>query len=69
LIGRGILLALWLVALIPTLEWSDVRRELIKPGGGLPVLLFLLGVVGMAWADVSLLERWNGFNSPFQATG
>jgi hypothetical protein len=65
LIGRGTLYVFWLVALIPTLEWSEVRHELMKPGGGLLVPFFLLGVVGMAWADVSLLERWNGLESIF----
>lgn len=64
--ATGILLVLWLLALIPTLEWSDVRRELMTPAGGLPVLLFLLGVLGMAWADVSLLERWQGLDSFFK---
>ena len=40
--ATGILLVLWLLALFPTLEWSDVRRELMTPAGGLPVLLFCL---------------------------
>ena len=61
--ATSILSVLWLLALIPTLEWSDVRRELATPAGGLPVLLFLLGALGMLWADVSLLERWKGFDS------
>jgi hypothetical protein len=60
--ATGILLVLWLLALIPALEWADVRRELVTPAGGLPVLLFLLGVLGMAWADVTLLARWNGLD-------
>ena len=64
--ATGIVLVLWLLALIPTLEWPDLRRELVKPAGGLPVLLFLLGVLGMAWADVSLLERWKGLDSFFK---
>ena len=60
--ATGILLVLWLLALFPTLEWSDVRGELMAPAGGLPVLLFLLGVLGMTWADVTLLERWKGLD-------
>jgi O-antigen ligase len=60
--ATGILVVLWLLALIPALEWSDVRRELMTPVGGLPVLLFLLGVAGMAWAEVSLVERWKGLD-------
>ena len=53
----GILIALWLVALLPTLNWDLVRRELATSAGGLPVLLWLLGAAGMFWADVSWSER------------
>jgi O-antigen ligase len=60
--ATSILLVLWLIALIPTLEWSDVRRPLITAVGGLPVLLFLLGAVGMAWADVTWHARWGGLD-------
>ena len=60
--ATGILLALWLVALIPTLTWDGVRRELATAVGGLPVLLFLLGAVGMAWADVTWHERLGGLD-------
>jgi O-antigen ligase len=58
----SILLVLWLLALIPTLDWPEVRRALLTPAGGLPVLLFLLGLAGMAWADVSFIERWKGLD-------
>ena len=64
--ATGILLVLWLLALIPTLDWPSVRRELLTPAGGLPVLLVLLGVLGTAWADVSLVERWKGLDSFFK---
>ena len=47
--ATGILLVLWLLALFPTLEWSDVRRELMTPAGGLPLLLVLIGVLGTTW--------------------
>lgn len=61
--ATSILIVAWLLALIPTLNWFDLRRKLTTPAGGLPVLLVLLGLVGMLWADVSWLERWNGFES------
>src|SRR5665647_312870 len=61
-----ILLLLWLLLLIPTLEWPLLRRELLTAAGGLPVLLFLLGVLGMLWADVSWFERWKGLDSFFK---
>jgi hypothetical protein len=60
--ATGILVALWLLALIPTLDWPSVRRELMTPAGGLPVLLVLFGIAGMAWADVSFVERWKGLD-------
>jgi O-antigen ligase len=59
----AILLVLWLIVFVPTLDASDVRRELAHPAGWLPVLLVALGLLGMAWADVSLAERWNGVTS------
>jgi O-antigen ligase len=64
--ATGILLALLLLALIPTLDWADLRRELVTPAGGLPVLLVELGVLGMAWADVTLAQRWGGVGSFFK---
>src|SRR5512143_356827 len=64
--ATGILLVLWLLALFPTLEWSDLRRELMTPAGGLPVLVFLLGVLEMTWADVPLLDRWKGLDGFFK---
>jgi O-antigen ligase len=64
--ATSILLVLWLLGCCPTLEWSAVRRELMTPAGGLPVLLFMLGVLGMAWADVTLLERLKGLDGFFK---
>jgi O-antigen ligase len=59
----GILAVSWLLALIPTLHWTDIRREVSALAGGLPVLLVVLGIVGMLWTDVTLLERWKGLDS------
>jgi hypothetical protein len=60
--ATAILAALWLVAVVFTLVRAD-RDILFTAAGGLPVLLVLLGVAGMAWADVSLVERWGGLGS------
>ena len=46
--ATSILLAIWLIALVPTLSWAELRGALTTPAGGLPVLLFALGVLGMA---------------------
>ena len=64
-----ILVVLWLITLIPTLDWSDIRRELVTPAGGLPVFLVALGLAGMLWADVTLFEQWKGFDSVSEAAG
>jgi O-antigen ligase len=61
--ATAILLVLWLITLVPTLDLPDVRRELITPAGGLPVILVALGLAGTLWADATLFERWKGFDS------
>ena len=55
-----ILIVAWLVALIPTLDVATVRRELQTPAGALPVLLWLLALVGVLWANVPWAERIAG---------
>src|SRR4051794_5625354 len=55
-----ILTALWLLALMPTLDIAEVRRELRTGAGGLPVLLWLLALTGMLWANVPWSERYAG---------
>jgi O-antigen ligase len=61
--AAGILVGLWFFTLVPVLRWDELRREILTPAGGLPVLLVLLGVAGVLWADVTLLERWKGLDS------
>jgi hypothetical protein len=61
--ATAILVVAWLVVAIPTLDWPALRREVMTPAGGLPVLLVLLGVVGTVWADAPWLERWKGLDS------
>jgi O-antigen ligase len=60
--ATGILIGLWLVVLLPTLEFSMLRRELMAPAGGLPILMWLLGALGMLWADVSWTDRLAGLS-------
>jgi len=55
--ATGILIMLWLAALVPTLDRASVRRALAHPAGGLPVALWAFVVIGMLWADVSWSER------------
>src|SRR5262245_65516075 len=61
--ATAILVVLWAIACIPTVGWSDIRREVLTAAGGLPVALVLLGVAGMVWSDVTFVVRWKGFGS------
>jgi O-antigen ligase len=61
--ATAILVGVWFFTLVPVLRWDELRRDILTPAGGLPVLLVLLGLAGMLWADVTLLERWKGLDS------
>ena len=63
----SILIGLWILAMLRFLSRSrlqksisDLRKTLATFAGGLPVLLWLVAVVGMVWADVSWPERLHG---------
>jgi O-antigen ligase len=60
--ATGIFIALWLLVAIPTTEPAALKRELLTPAGGLPVLLWCLGAAGMLWADVGWIERLRGLD-------
>jgi O-antigen ligase len=60
--ATAILIVLWLIALVPTLDPAALRREVMSAAGGLPVLLWVLGAVGMLWADVSWSDRIAGLS-------
>jgi hypothetical protein len=60
--ATGILIVLWLIALLPTLDGASLRRELLSAAGGLPILLWALGAVGMLWADAGWSERIAGLS-------
>jgi O-antigen ligase len=62
----SLLIVLWLLALVPSLDPSDIRQEIARPAGGLPVALFVLAVLGLAWAEVGWAERLGGLDSFFK---
>jgi O-antigen ligase len=64
--ATGILVVVWLLVLLPTLRLAELRRELTTAAGLLPLLLLLLGVLGMLWADGTWIERWHGIDSYFK---
>ncbi len=58
--ATGILAALLLLALIPTLDLPGLRRVMSRPAAWLPVSLVALAVVGTLWAEVAWPERFAG---------
>ena len=56
----SVLLVLWLLLLLPTLDMASLRRTLAAPAAALPVALCLLAFAGMMWAEVTLPERFDG---------
>jgi O-antigen ligase len=61
--ATSIFIVLWLLALLPTLDVKAVRPDVLNPAGGIPVLLWLLGIAGLLWAAVSWRERLGGIES------
>jgi O-antigen ligase len=51
--GVAIAAALWIIALVPTLELRAFLRSLARPISVLPLALFALALVGTLWSDAS----------------
>jgi|HubBroStandDraft_2_1064218.scaffolds.fasta_scaffold01113_4 O-antigen ligase len=58
--ATGIFIALWLITILPAMEFGMLRRELTRAAGFLPVALWVLAAIGMLWADVTWAERLAG---------
>jgi O-antigen ligase len=58
--ATGVLVVLWLIALLFTLRPKDVGHQALSLVGGIPLLLLALGAVGMFWADASAAEKFGG---------
>jgi hypothetical protein len=61
--ATSILLVLWLIVLLPTLDAAAIRRELFSAAGALPALLWLLAALGMLWAEVGWSDRIHGLDA------
>src|SRR3954451_10113387 len=55
--GVAIAAALWVVALIPTLDLRPFLASLQRPISALPIALFALAVVGTLWSDATWSAR------------
>jgi O-antigen ligase len=51
--GVAIAVVLWLIALIPTIEWRALLRSLARPISALPIALFALALLGTLWSDAT----------------
>jgi O-antigen ligase len=58
--GVVIAMALWIIALVPTLEVGPFLRSLKRPICILPIALFALALVGTLWSDAPWGERLYG---------
>jgi O-antigen ligase len=56
----AIFIALWILAMLPTLDAEALRVARSTAAAILPIMLWLLAVIGMLWADASFVERLEG---------
>jgi O-antigen ligase len=54
---------IWLVVVLASLDWAALVEAAKRPAGALPLALFGLGLVGMAWAHIPWVDRYYGFDS------
>ena len=62
--AAGILMTLWLLAVLPTLDVVGLRRELSHPAAALALLLVALAALGILWSEASWARAFQGF-TPF----
>jgi O-antigen ligase len=55
-----ILMVIWMLAFLPTLNVADVRREIFTMAGGFPLLLVAWAALGMLWVDTTWAESFAG---------
>ncbi|VIO75041.1 O-antigen ligase family protein [Bradyrhizobium ivorense] len=55
-----VFLLLWLVAVIPTIDWEQFILDLATPACALPVALVALALLGLLWSEASWAERLHG---------
>ena len=60
--ATGIFMTLWLIALVPTVDWRALVRSLLRPASALPLAFLALAMVGMLWSDSAWSERLHGVN-------
>ena len=58
--AAAVLMALWLVALGPTIDWREFRDGLTHPASALPLAFVALATVGILWSDGSWSASLHG---------
>jgi O-antigen ligase len=58
--ATGILVTAWFVTLVSAIDLAALRREILSPAGGLPIVLVAIAALGMSWSPASLSERLQG---------
>ncbi|QPF87857.1 O-antigen ligase family protein [Bradyrhizobium genosp. L] len=56
----AVFMLLWLVAVIPTVDWEQFVLDLANPACALPLALVALALLGMTWSEVDWAERLQG---------
>ena len=54
----GILIGIWMLCIIPTLDLRSLRWAVAVPAAAIPLALFAYGVIGMAWGGAGFEEQW-----------
>jgi ABC-type transport system involved in cytochrome c biogenesis permease subunit len=56
----AVFIVLWLIVVLPTVDWEEFARGLAHPASALPLLFFGLAVLGTLWSDGTWAERLHG---------
>lgn len=61
--ATAVLIVLWLCAVLPVVDWSQVWRTARSAVGGLPLGLWLLAAASCLWSEAGWAECWRGLSS------
>jgi O-antigen ligase len=61
--ATGILVGLWLLAVLPTLDLAAVPRELSHAAAAFALLLVALAALGILWSEAGWAQAFEGFTS------
>ena len=64
--ATGVLVVIWFIVLLPTLDSAVLRREFMTAAGGSPLVLLALAAVGMSWAGAGWSDRLQGLDGFFK---